>query len=107
MMRHFWNTTLLGEICELSVRRDLGSYLFYYPGPVATGPAGLRPRDPLPEEEWRDKVQVQGMPAVRAWGGMRSAEVFTEFAQESVRQEQAAYGKDNLKKPVSFLGLVL
>ncbi len=67
------------------------------------GCAGLRPRNPLPEN-LESKVQVPGMPGVRAWGDEVS-EVFTKFALESVKQEQAAYGKDVMKKPVSFLAL--
>ncbi len=67
------------------------------------GCATLRPRNPLPED-LESKVQVPGMPAVRAWGDEVS-EVFTEFALESVKQEKAALGKDFVKKPASFLAL--
>ncbi len=70
---------------------------------VLQGCAGLRPRNPLPED-LESKVQVPGMPGVRAWGDEVS-EVFTKFALESVQQEQAAYGKDFVKRPVSFLAL--
>ena len=67
------------------------------------GCATLRPRNPLPED-LESKVQVPGMPAVRAWGDEVS-EVFTEFALESVKQEKAALGKDFVKKPAVFLAL--
>jgi predicted acylesterase/phospholipase RssA len=70
---------------------------------VLQGCAGLRPRNPLPED-LESKVEVLGMPGVRAWGDEVS-EVFTKFAQESVQQEQAAYGKDIITKPVYFLVL--
>jgi predicted acylesterase/phospholipase RssA len=67
------------------------------------GCATLKPRNPLPED-LESKVQVPGMPGIRAWGDEVS-EVFTKFAMESVQQEQAAYGKDIINKPVSFLAL--
>jgi predicted patatin/cPLA2 family phospholipase len=67
------------------------------------GCATLKPRNPLPED-LESKVQVPGMPAVRAWGDEVS-EVFTKFALESVQQEKAALGKDFVKKPAVFLAL--
>ena len=67
------------------------------------GCAGLRPRNPLPET-LESKVQVVGMPGVRAWGDEVS-EVFTKFTVESVQQERAAYGQEILTKPVYFLAL--
>jgi predicted acylesterase/phospholipase RssA len=67
------------------------------------GCATLQPRTPLPEN-LESKVEVPGMPGVRAWGDEVS-EVFTEFAMESIKQEQATHGKDFWKKPVSFLAL--
>ena len=70
---------------------------------LTPGCATLRPRNPLPED-LECKVQIPGMPGVRAWGDEVS-EVFTEFALESVQQEQAAYGRELAKRPVSFLAL--
>ncbi len=70
---------------------------------LVQGCAALRPRTPLPDY-LEDKVQVPGMPQVRAWGDEVS-EVFTSFTLESVRQEEAAYGKDFYKTPASFLAL--
>jgi predicted patatin/cPLA2 family phospholipase len=67
------------------------------------GCATLRPRNPLPED-LESKVQIPGMPGVRTWGDEVS-ETFTKFAQESVQQERAAYGKDFMKRPASFLAL--
>ena len=51
-----------------------------------------------------NKVQVPGIPDARAWGDEVN-EVFSRFAQESIRQEQAAYGKDIMKQPASILAL--
>ena len=57
---------------------------------VLQGCAGLRPRNPLPEDSGKQSPG-SGMPGVRAWGDEVS-EVFTKFTVESVQQEQAAYG---------------
>ena len=68
---------------------------------LVQGCAALRPRNPLPEY-LEDKVEVPGMPHVRAWGDEVS-EVFTRFTLESVRQERAAYGEDiGRRRPPSW-----
>ena len=59
------------------------------------GCAGLRPRNPLPEDQ-ESKVQIPGMPGVRSWGDEVS-ETFTKFALESIEQERAVYGKISRK----------
>ncbi len=70
---------------------------------LAPGCATLRPRNTLPEYQ-EAKVEIPGMPGVRAWGDEVS-EVFTEFTLKSAQQERAAYGEAVAKKPVSFLAL--
>jgi predicted acylesterase/phospholipase RssA len=70
---------------------------------LTPGCATLRPRNTLPEYQ-ESKVQVPGMPGVRAWGDEVS-EVFTEFTLEAARQERAALGDAIAKTPVSFLAL--
>jgi predicted acylesterase/phospholipase RssA len=67
------------------------------------GCAALRPRTTLPEN-LESKVEVPGMPGVRAWGDEVS-EVFTEFAIEAARQERAAFGDEVVKTPLTFLAL--
>jgi predicted patatin/cPLA2 family phospholipase len=67
------------------------------------GCATLRPRNPVPQN-LESKVQVPGMPHVRAWGDEVS-EVFSEFARESIRQEKTAYGPEVAYKPAYFLAL--
>ena len=71
--------------------------------PLVQGCATLRPRTTLPEN-LESKVEVPGMPGVRAWGDEVS-EVFTEFTIEAARQERAAFGDAIAKTPVSFLAL--
>jgi hypothetical protein len=70
---------------------------------LVQGCATLRPRTTLPEN-LESKVEVPGMPGVRAWGDEVS-EVFTEFTIEAARQERAAFGDAIVKTPVSFLAL--
>ena len=70
---------------------------------LTPGCATLRPRNTLPEYQ-ESKVQVPGMPGVRAWGDEVS-EVFTEFTLEAARQERAAFGDAIAKTPVCFLAL--
>ena len=70
---------------------------------LVQGCAALRPRTTLPEN-LESKVEVPGMPGVRAWGDEVS-EVFTEFTIEAARQERAAFGDEVVKTPVSFLAL--
>jgi predicted acylesterase/phospholipase RssA len=70
---------------------------------LVQGCATLRPRNPLPDYQ-ESKVQVPGLPGVRAWGDEVS-EVFTEFTLESARQERAAFGDAIVKTPVAFLAL--
>ncbi len=70
---------------------------------LVQGCATLRPRTTLPEN-LESKVEVPGMPGVRAWGDEVS-EVFTEFTIEAARQERAAFGDEVVKTPVSFLAL--
>ncbi len=67
------------------------------------GCATLRPRNPLPDY-LEDKVEIPGMPGVRAWGD-ETSEVFTKFAIESARQERSAYGDKVVQMPISFLAL--
>jgi hypothetical protein len=67
------------------------------------GCATLRPRNTLPEYQ-ESKVQIPGMPGVRAWGDEIS-EVFTEFALKSAQQERAAHGDEVFNRPISFLAL--
>ena len=70
---------------------------------LVQGCAALRPRTTLPEN-LESKVEVPGMPGVRAWGDEVS-EVFTEFAIEATRQERAAFGDEVVKTPLTFLAL--
>ncbi len=70
---------------------------------LVQGCAALRPRNPLPQD-LESKVEVPGMPGVRAWGNEVS-EIFTKFSIESARQERAALGEAVVKTPVSFLAL--
>ena len=70
---------------------------------LVQGCAALRPRTTLPEN-LESKVEVPGMPGVRAWGDEVS-EVFTEFALEATRQERAAFGDEVVKTPLTFLAL--
>jgi hypothetical protein len=67
------------------------------------GCATLKPRNPLPQD-LESQVQVPGAPGVRAWGD-EASEAFTEFALTSIKQEEAAFGKDFAKKPAAFLAL--
>jgi hypothetical protein len=67
------------------------------------GCATLKPRNPLPQD-LESQVQVPGMPGVRGWGD-EASETFTEFALTSIKQEEAAFGKDFYKKPAYFLAL--
>ena len=70
---------------------------------LTPGCATLRPRNTLPEYQ-ESKVQIPGMPGVRAWGDEIS-EVFTEFTLKSAQQERAAYGEKVANQPVYFLAL--
>jgi predicted acylesterase/phospholipase RssA len=70
---------------------------------LTPGCATLRPRNTLPEYQ-ESKVEIPGMPGVRAWGDEIS-EVFTEFALKSAEQERAAHGEEVVNQPVSFLAL--
>jgi predicted acylesterase/phospholipase RssA len=70
---------------------------------LVQGCATLKPRNPLPQD-LESQVQVPGVPGVRAWGD-EASEAFTEFALSSIKQEEAAFGKDFAKKPASFLAL--
>jgi predicted patatin/cPLA2 family phospholipase len=60
-------------------------------------------RNPLPAN-LEDKVEVSGFPNVRSWADAPS-KALNESAVESIRQEIAAFGLDNLKNPVEFLVL--
>ncbi len=70
---------------------------------LTPGCATLRPRNTLPEFQ-ESKVQIPGLPGVRAWGDEIS-EVFTEFTLKSAQQERAAYGEKVANQPVYFLAL--
>jgi predicted acylesterase/phospholipase RssA len=70
---------------------------------LTPGCATLRPRNTLPEYQ-ESKVEIPGMPGVRAWGDEIS-EVFTEFALKSAQQERAVYGVEVFNRPISFLAL--
>jgi predicted patatin/cPLA2 family phospholipase len=60
-------------------------------------------RSPLPAN-LEDQVEVSGFPNVRSWADVPS-KALNESAVESIRQEIAAFGMDNLKKPAEFLVL--
>jgi predicted patatin/cPLA2 family phospholipase len=60
-------------------------------------------RNPVPSN-LEDQVEVSGFPNVRSWADAPS-KALNESAVESIRQEIAAFGMDNLKKPVEFLVL--
>ncbi len=70
---------------------------------LVQGCATLRPRKPLPSD-MESKVEMPGIPGVRAWGDEVS-KVFTDYALESIRQEEAAFGREFLKTPAHFLAL--
>lgn len=67
------------------------------------GCGALRPRQPLPPY-LESKAVVPGLPNVRTWGDEVS-QTFTNFALESIRQEEAAFGPDFRKTPAYFLAL--
>jgi len=67
------------------------------------GCAALRPRQPLPQY-LESKAGVPGMPDVRTWGD-EASRAFTNFALESIRQEEAAFGPGFRNTPVYFLAL--
>ena len=70
---------------------------------ILQGCATTQVRNPLPSN-LEDQVQVAGFPNVRSWADAPS-KALNESAVESIRQEIAAFGMDNLKKPVEFLVL--
>jgi predicted patatin/cPLA2 family phospholipase len=67
--------------------------------------ACAKPRayNPLPAN-LEDQVQVVGFENVRAWGD-KDSPILDNIAIESIRREIAAYGVEELKKPVSYLAL--
>ena len=67
------------------------------------GCATVQVRNPLPAN-LEDQVEVSGFPNVRSWADTPS-KALNESAVESIKQEIAAFGLDNLEKPVEFLVL--
>jgi predicted patatin/cPLA2 family phospholipase len=67
------------------------------------GCATTQVRTPLPAN-LEDQVQMAGFPNVRSWADIPS-KALNESAVESIKQEIAAFGLDNLKKPATYLVL--
>ncbi len=67
------------------------------------GCATTQVRNPLPAK-LEDQVQMAGFPNVRSWADMPS-QALNESAVESIKQEIAAFGLDNIKKPATYLVL--
>jgi predicted patatin/cPLA2 family phospholipase len=65
--------------------------------------AATQVRNPLPSN-LEDEVELSGFPNVRSWADAPS-KAMNESAVESIPQEIAAFGVDNLKKPASYLVL--
>jgi hypothetical protein len=70
---------------------------------IIVGCAKTRVYSP-PPANLEDQVQVVGFENVRAWGDQDSP-VLDNVAIESIKQEIAVYGEEELKQPVSYLVL--
>ena len=70
---------------------------------ILQGCATTRVRHPLPANI-EDQVQMAGFPNVRSWADAPS-KALNESAVESIKQEIAAFGLDNIKKPATYLVL--
>lgn len=70
---------------------------------ILQGCATTRVRNPLPSN-LEDQVQMAGFSNVRSWADIPS-KALNESAVESIKQEIAAFGLDNIKKPATYLVL--
>jgi len=65
--------------------------------------AKTRVYNPLPAN-LEDQVQATNFENVRVWGD-KDSPLLDKIAIESIKKEMVAYGKDELKKPVTYLAL--